>query len=565
MHMPDSFFSNKGDEQFRSFVQNLLDTVERQSVQIEKQQAQIDQLLEENEQLHAEIRHLKKQKGKPKIKPNVPDDKGDQETGNPEIDQTDQYSGSSGKGIPSKSKRPGSQQPGKTAAPPLIADSEEILRVSDLQEGWRFKGYTDFYHTELDFQFVTTLYRREYYQTSEGIVTAPLPKHIKGRFGDNLKSHLLNFYHSCSTTQPLLLDWLHDHGCPISEGSLNNILTKGHHAFHQEKEEILEAGLSCSDYLQVDDTGARHQGKNGYCLFVGNPYFSYFRSSDSKSRINFLSCLQGQQSLYQLNDIAIDYMKQIKMSEKWVTALSACGEKAFSSKEDWESFLDGLECTAPQQRRWATEGVLKAALKKNHCLENMIVHSDGARQFDTVFEHALCWYHAGRPLDKLIPTNDLERAARDWMQDQYWHLYDDIEAYQKNPTDAEKQRLYQDFDHWVRTQVDYPDLQKVLSQLMVVREELLLVLEHPWLPLHNNLSERQIREYVKRRKISGGTRSDDGRDCRDTFASLKKTCKQHGLSFARYLKDRLSGVKLVPRLRSLIISASGCQKTVVAC
>ena len=154
--------------------------------------------------------------------------------------------------------------------------------------------------------------------------------------------------------------------------------------------------------------------------------------------------------------------------------------------------------------------------------------------------------------------------ARDWMQDQYWHLYDD-EAYQKNPTDAEKQRLYQDFDSWVRTQVDYPDLQKVLSQLMVVREELLLVLEHPWLPLHNNLSERQIREYVKRRKISGGARSDDGRDCRDTFASLKKTCKQHGLSFARYLKDRLSGAKLVPRLRSLIISASGCQKTVVAC
>ena len=106
MHMPDSFFSNKGDEQFRSFVQNLLDTVERQSVQIEKQQAQIEQLLEENEQLRAEIRHLKKQKGKPKIRPNVPDDKGDQEAEAPEAGQTDQHSESSDKGTPPKSKRP---------------------------------------------------------------------------------------------------------------------------------------------------------------------------------------------------------------------------------------------------------------------------------------------------------------------------------------------------------------------------------------------------------------------------------------------------------------------------
>ena len=213
-------------------------------MQIQKQQAQIEQLLEENEQLRAEIRHLKKQKGKPKIRPNVTDGKGDQEHKDSQINASDQRPESNGNNTPSKSKRPRSQQPGETSAPPLVADKEETLRISDPEEGWRFKGYANFHHTELDFQFITTLYRREYYQTPEGIVTAPLPEHIKGRFGDNLKSHLLNFYHSCSTTQPLLLDWLHDHGCPISEGSLNNILMKGHAAFHQEKEEILEDRVS---------------------------------------------------------------------------------------------------------------------------------------------------------------------------------------------------------------------------------------------------------------------------------------------------------------------------------
>ena len=117
MLIPDSFSSNKDDDQFRSFVQNLLDTVERQSVQIEKQQAQIEQLLEENEQLRAEIRHLKKHKGKPKIKPNVPGDKGDQEGESSDADDANQFR------APPKSKRPGSQQPGETAAPPLVAYS----------------------------------------------------------------------------------------------------------------------------------------------------------------------------------------------------------------------------------------------------------------------------------------------------------------------------------------------------------------------------------------------------------------------------------------------------------
>ncbi len=117
-------------------------------MQIEKQQAQIEQLLEENEQLRAEIRHLKKHKGKPKIMPNVPGDKDEQDS-QASKETADQNSSSKGKDnkTPPKSKRPRSQQPGETATPPLVADTSEILKVSEPKEGWRFKGYADFYHT----------------------------------------------------------------------------------------------------------------------------------------------------------------------------------------------------------------------------------------------------------------------------------------------------------------------------------------------------------------------------------------------------------------------------------
>ena len=96
-------------------------------------------------------------------------------------------------------------------------------------------------------------------------------------------------------------------------------------------------------------------------------------------------------------------------------------------------------------------------------------------------------------------------------------------------------------------------LNLALERLYKNKAELLLVLERPEIPLHNNLSENDIREYVKRRKVSGSTRSEQGRRCRDTFTSLKKTCRKLGVSFWEYLLDRLSKRKEIPPLQKLIL------------
>ena len=79
-----------------------------------------------------------------------------------------------------------------------------------------------------------------------------------------------------------------------------------------------------------------------------------------------------------------------------------------------------------------------------------------------------------------------------------------------------------------------------------------MVLERPEIPLHTNDSERDIRGLVKQRKVSGGTRSHLGRQCRDTFASAKRTCRKLGISFWSYLLDRLSGANKIPPLPVLI-------------
>jgi hypothetical protein len=95
-------------------------------------------------------------------------------------------------------------------------------------------------------------------------------------------------------------------------------------------------------------------------------------------------------------------------------------------------------------------------------------------------------------------------------------------------------------------------LNAALGLLHAKRDEFLAVLEYPHLPLHNNLAENDIREYARIRKISAGTRSDLGRRCRDTFLSLKKTCRKLGVRFSEYLRDRLAGTRGIPRLTELM-------------
>ena len=95
-------------------------------------------------------------------------------------------------------------------------------------------------------------------------------------------------------------------------------------------------------------------------------------------------------------------------------------------------------------------------------------------------------------------------------------------------------------------------LNLALKRLHANKAELLLVLERPEIPLHNNVSENDIRDFVKKRKISASTRSELGRRCRDTFLSLKKTCRKLALSFPDFLYDRLSKTNTIAPLPDLI-------------
>jgi len=351
-------------------------------------------------------------------------------------------------------------------------------------------------------------------------------------------------------TQPLLLEQLHDFGIDISAGQLSRLLTENQEPFHQEKDEVRAAGLQTASYIGTDDTGARHQGRNGYCTVIGNDLFACFESTDSKSRLNFLEVLHGSQRLYAINAMTLAYWEGQRLTAALVEKLSQ-GPQEFPTESAWQTRLTELAITSERQVRIASEGALLGGLIERGVSPELVVLSDGAPQFDILL-HASCWVHAERPLARMVPHNDAHRAVIEQVREQIWQLYKALKAYRQQPVATQKPVLETYFEALCNQKTSYPNIDAVLKEIGDHQADLLRVLERPEVPLHNNASESDIREYVKKRKISAGTRSTAGRRCRDSFASLKKTCRKLGVNFWNYLQDRVRGFGKIPRLTDLI-------------
>ena len=500
---------------------------------IDALQTRLQQLEETVQQLRDEIAILKGQTPRPKIAPSTLETP-------PKTPP-----------VPGE-KRPGSAKRPKNAS--FLAPIEVTIPFPDPPPGAVSQGYEDYVVQELVLEAKVTRYRRERILTPDGhTLLAPLPDDVlPGRhFGPSLIGYLLYQYHQCQVTQPLLLEQLHEFGIDISAGQLSNLLTENLDGFHQEKAAILTAGLAVSSYVGVDDTGARHQGHNGYCTALGNDLFAYFESTDSKSRLNFLRVLRGASSGYAINEVTLAYWERQELAAAVVEPLRA-GPRHFVAEAAWQARLAELGITSERHVRIATEGALLGQLIEQGVSPDLVILSDGAAQFD-ILVHASCWVHAERPLARAVPYNEAHRLALEQVRQQLWELYQDLKAYRAQPDPTQKAALEARFDLLVGQQSDYPtSIGAALKEMRVHKADLLRVLERPEVPLHNNGTESIIRGYVKTRKISGGTRSAAGRRCRDTFASVKKTCRKLGVSFWAYVQDRLRGLGTIPRLAALI-------------
>jgi len=503
-------------------------------------------LLEEVADLHRtvaalreEIARLKGGPGRPNIKPNNKPSGMEQAT-DPKP--------------PGRSKR----RRGSTRAK-LTINEERKIKLPAPPSGSRFKGYTSFVVQDLVLHSHVIDFQCERWLTPDGkVITAPLPEGFDGHFGPQLRRFVLAQYHQGQTTVPRLVTLLREFGIDISKREVVRLLTIGHDGFHEEARDVLRAGLASAAWITVDDTGARHKANNGFCTQIGNAHFTAFATTTSKSRLNFLNLLRAGYGDYVVNDAALAYMRERALAGHVIARLAEHPDHYFADQAAWTAHLEKLGIAAlkvnPDPVLIATEGALWGSVKHHGFLRDSVIISDDAGQF-RVGQHGLCWVHAERLVHKLDTFTDQNRAAQSTVRAAIWQLYSELKAYRCTPTAQRRAELEAEFDRIFTGKTSFVTLDRLLGRLHANKAELLKVLERPEIPLHTNTSENDIRCHVTRRKVSGGTRSDLGRDARDTFLGLAKTCAKLGISFWNYLGARLNvpGVT-VPPLPDLILA-----------
>ncbi len=499
---------------------------------------QIGLLKEQVQLLRDEIARLKGQQGKPLVKPNKPavDHSSEAQRRMPTVWQ--------------KHPKRDFLQVTRTCHVPV--------ELSTLPADAEFKGFEEFTVQDLKLVWENICFRREKYYSPSTKQTylAPLPEGYDTHFGPNLKSLSLWLGYAGNMSQAAIHSLLTCAGVNISTGQVNRLLVEGQGLFHAESQEVLLSGSSCAPWANIDDTATRVNGKNEHCHVLGNPLFSFYHTAPRKDRQAVLSALCGGRALtYLCNSAALAYMQIQGLSKPDRKRLQELPQDTPMSGEVLGQFLGALlPGLSSKKITTIQEGMAIAAYQVQQEFPALqLLVCDGAGQFVWLtYERALCWIHDGRHYAKLMPRLSPHAKRLEAFQKEYWDFYKELLAYQKAPSAAEAVSLESKFDTLFATVSGYDALDDRIQKTRAHKDELLMVLLHPEIPLHNNAAELAARRRVRKRDVSFGPRSELGKNCWDTFMTLSATAAKLGVNFYHYLQDRMSRAGEIPPLATLI-------------
>lgn len=516
---------------------------------MESMSKELSDLKAENGKLKDEINRLKGEKGRPEFKPKVAEG-GVAEQGR------------------SKTDKRGNHKTGTNKGRLKIDQTIELKAFSgELPADARIKFWEDRIVQDVELKRNTVRYRiAVWYSPSEHkTYRSMFPLEGFGSFGPQIRGLLHLLHYECNVTQGCLESFCDSFGLDISSGSIDNILKSRGAEAVEERKEILRAGMAHSDCVQADSTGSKEKGVSLYTQIFCSPLFTAYFSNRSKSRLQVLQSLCGLTELADLpvtfNGDTVLLLEHFKVPQRCQNALRA--------------FLAGNGCSSiGALKGWIAKELPKLGGQKNtlaHVLEAFaLAHyfqredfptlcalmSDDAPEYKLLSPlHALCWVHDGRDYKKLLPQLDVNRRQADDFLKGYWDYYGKLLEYQtleRTAQNLQKPVLDAEFERIFTQKTGYEALDKLIVRTHSKKAELLPVLDHPKLPLHNNAAELAARRKVRKRDVCLHTMSAQGTRVQDAYLSIIETAKKLGVSAFEYLTDFVSGTRNMMPLPKLI-------------
>jgi hypothetical protein len=258
-------------------------------------------------------------------------------------------------------------------------------------------------------------------------------------------------------------------------------------------------------------------------------------------------------------------MEDFGLAKKWMTQLRTEAVGKILSEEEMTTLLNRLFPHPNQGQNNRTRimeaGLIAAYHEQIGFPVIPILLSDDAPQYKMLsLYHALCWIHEGRHYKKLDPVTILFSKELEEFEGRFWDYYQKLLDFKESPSQEEAERLSAEFDVLFSHNCKFPLLADRIEKTKAKKENLLLVLRWPQLPLHNNESELGARVQKRWGDVSLQTKTNEGTKAKDTLMTIVQTAKKLGVSAYQYIYDRVSKTFKMPSLPELIIERAAQDK-----
>jgi len=506
----------------------------------------IEELSSENRRLKDELQRLRDENNRLKGEQGKPDIKGNTKKSGDISSENERQ--------PKKSRDKKRKKRSKNKDIKLDRTETCSIEKDKLPKDATFKGYKHVIVQDIKIHTDNVEFKKEiYYSPSEKkIYIAPLPPGYNGEFGPNIKGLAIVLKNICNMSEAKIHEFFSHAGIFISMGKISNMLIKDHQQFHQEKTAIVEAGLQTTVYQATDDTKARVNGQNYHTHILGNPYYTAYFTERNKNRLTVLNVLtNGKELRFCLNDHALSILKQLIISKPYFEQLEKLKSETIFNRHEFEhAIFEHLRESGDQVKSKILEAAAIAAYRKgvDRLCVNVLL-CDDAPQFKLICDMlALCWVHDGRHYKKLNPVYKYNATKVNAFLKKYWAYYHKLVDYKKAPDHELARQLSDEFDQLFSTVTGYNQLDERISKTLHKKNQLLLVLQYPEIPLHNNDMELGARVCVRKRDVSLHTMTADGTKANDTFLTIIQTCKKLDVNPFQYIMDRIKGTFDMPSL-----------------